>query len=139
MKKSMVRQSILALSALIMLALTPITSNAQDVLSACANDVTKYCSQVKLGHGRLLACLYAHEDKISDACDLVIAEPADQLDWFFSEIRAAIEKCAPDIEKHCARVEAGKGRIYACLKQKHGELGSECKRIVNRVSARLAQ
>ena len=115
----------------------PTASNAQDVLQACADDVRKYCSQVTLGDGRLLACMYAHEDKISNGCDAAIGEAADQLDWFLSGIREAVEKCAGDINKHCSGVEAGQGRIYACLKLKKSELASECKGVVETVSQRL--
>lgn len=112
---------------------------AQDVLKACETDIKKYCSQVKLGDGRLLACMYAHEDKLSAQCDLAIADAADQLDWFLSSVREAIAICAPDIEKHCADVAAGQGRVYACLRIKKDEIGDDCKAVVDEVSARLTQ
>ena len=36
-----------------------------NVMKACETEINTYCSQVTLGEGRLLACFYAHEDKIS--------------------------------------------------------------------------
>ena len=38
------------------------------VVKACENDLKTYCSQVTPGEKRLLACVYAHEDKLSDQC-----------------------------------------------------------------------
>ncbi len=35
---------------------------------ACASDVTRYCPRVKLGDGRLLACLYARLNSVSKTC-----------------------------------------------------------------------
>ncbi len=110
---------------------------AQDVLQACETDIANYCSQVTPGQGRLLACAYAHEDKLSDSCDQAISEAADQLDWFLHEVKTAIETCAVDIEKHCSEVAAGEGRIYRCLKKKKAELDPDCGGVVEEVTARL--
>ena len=128
---------LIAVFAVLLSVASPMASNAQDVLEACSKDVDKFCSQVTIGNGRLLACMYAHEDKISDGCDTAMGEAGDQLDWFLASLRDALEKCAGDINKHCSGVEAGQGRIYACLKLKKSELATECKGIVDQVSQRL--
>ena len=127
-----------AAAALMLLNATSATQ-AQDVLKACEADIKTYCSQVTLGDGRLLACMYAHEDKISPECDVAIADAADQLDWFLSSVREALETCAPDIQKHCADVDAGQGRIYACLRIKKDQIGDDCKAVVDNVTTRLTQ
>jgi len=128
-----------AASAALMLLNATSATQAQDVLKACEADIQTYCSQVTLGDGRLLACMYAHEDKISPECDVAIADAADQLDWFLSSVREALETCAPDIQKHCADVDAGQGRIYACLRIKKDQIGDDCKAVVDNVTARLTQ
>ena len=128
-----------AASAALMLLNATSATQAQDVLKACEADIKAYCSQVTLGDGRLLACMYAHEDKISPECDVAIADAADQLDWFLSSVREALETCAPDIQKHCADVDAGQGRIYACLRIKKDQIGDDCKAVVDNVTARLTQ
>ena len=112
-------------------------AHGQDVIKACEADIKKYCSQVNLGDGRLLACMYAHEDKVTAQCDIAIADAADQLDWFLSRVRTAIAMCASDIEKHCANVEAGQGRIFVCLRLKRSQLSNDCKPVVDRVAERL--
>jgi len=128
-----------AASVALMLLNATSATQAQDVLKACEADIKTYCSQVTLGDGRLLACMYAHEDKISPECDVAIADAADQLDWFLSSVREALETCAPDIQKHCADVDAGQGRIYACLRIKKDQIGDDCKAVVDNVTARLTQ
>lgn len=35
---------------------------------ACASDVTRHCPRVKVGDGRLLACLYARLNSVSKTC-----------------------------------------------------------------------
>ena len=90
-------KAIVRLIAAVTLLSLGTAANSQDVLKACSADIEKYCSQVTLGNGRLLACMYAHEDKISDQCDVAIADAADQLDWFLDRARTAIAQCAPDI------------------------------------------
>jgi len=128
-----------AASAALMLLNATSATQAQDVLKACEADIKTYCSQVTLGDGRLHACMYAHEDKISPECDVAIADAADQLDWFLSSVREALETCAPDIQKHCADVEAGQGRVYACLRIKKDQIGDDCKAVVDNVTTRLTQ
>ena len=35
------------------------------VTKACDKEIKQYCSQVKMGQGRMLSCFYAHEDKLT--------------------------------------------------------------------------
>lgn len=112
---------------------------AQDVLAACSTDIRQYCRNVTLGDGRLLACMYAHEDKVSDPCDAAISEAADQLDWFLDRLRSAVEQCAPDIAKHCASVASGEGRIYRCLQKNRSGITPGCESAVDQVTARLTE
>ena len=39
----------------------------------------------------------------------------------------AEKACRADVEKHCAGVEKGEGRIAQCLKAKEADLSAECK------------
>ena len=42
---------------------------AQSIFESCAKDLETYCGAVTPGNGRTYACIYAHEDKVSDECD----------------------------------------------------------------------
>ena len=50
------------------------------VQKGCATEIEDFCSQVTLGDGRLLACFYAHEDKITGQCQYALYNAAAQLE-----------------------------------------------------------
>lgn len=107
---------------------------AQGVFDACRDELQNYCSQVTLGSGRLFACFYAHEDKLSEACDAAIVDVADQLDMFFEVIRYAAQECGDDIAKHCQGVEFGGGRIYSCLKGSGDQISDACAAVIGQIA-----
>ncbi|HEX5789237.1 MAG TPA: cysteine rich repeat-containing protein, partial [Woeseiaceae bacterium] len=39
------------------------------VVESCQPDLDRYCANVTPGEGRLLYCVAAHQDKISDQCE----------------------------------------------------------------------
>ena len=43
-------------------------SPENNVLKGCASELEQYCSSVAPGAGRILACMKAHEDKLSEQC-----------------------------------------------------------------------
>ncbi len=110
----------------------------ENVRQACSKDAQTFCSRVTPGNGRLVACFYAHEDKISPGCDMAILEAGDKLAWFVDEVRTAVTSCAADIRETCRGMTPGEGRIFQCLRDNQGELSQGCRRVVNRVAARLA-
>jgi hypothetical protein len=123
-----------AFFAVWLMALSPGQATAQRVFEACGEDVANHCEAVTPGNGRIFACLYAHEDKISESCDAVIVDVANQLDLFFELIRYTKQECRADIEKHCMDVEMGGGRIYTCLKSHKAELTSDCSTVVESIN-----
>jgi hypothetical protein len=122
-----------AIFAISIMVLSPGQATAQSVFEACGKDVANHCKAVTPGDGRIFACLYAHEDKISESCDAVIADVADQLDLFFELIRYTNQACRTDIEKHCMGVEMGGGRIYSCLKSNKAVLTSDCSTLIENI------
>lgn len=44
------------------------------VANQCAADIEAYCNDVKMGEGRILACLTANKSDTSDACNQAIAD-----------------------------------------------------------------
>jgi len=92
-------------------------SLAEEVQKACQGDLDKYCSQVTLGDGRGLACLWAHGDKISSSCEYALYDAAAQLERAVNALAFVASECKEDIEKNCASVAAGEGRIIACVKK----------------------
>ena len=110
---------------------------AQSIFESCETELKTYCSQVNPGNGRIIACLYAYEDKLSESCDAATEDHSTLLDWFFETVRYVMEQCADDIQKHCADVVFGGGRIFSCLVEKTASLTDSCKMLVPEMSKRL--
>ncbi len=64
-----------------------------NVMEACETEITAYCSQVTPGEGRLLACFYAHEDKISGRCQYAVYEGAALLEQFAAAVTHVATEC----------------------------------------------
>ena len=123
-----------AFFAVSLMVLSPGRATAQSVFEACGEDVANHCEAVTPGNGRIFACLYAHEDKISKSCDAVVVDVASLLDLFFELIRYTKQECRADIEKHCMDVETGGGRIYSCLNSHQAELTSDCSTVLESIN-----
>jgi len=94
--------------------------------TACGEDVKKFCSTVTPGEGRLIYCMQAHEDKISDGCASTLDEVAYQAEEAADNLREAVNACRGDIEKVCATTEPGQGRLAACLATNKTSVSKGC-------------
>lgn len=120
------------LAAGLALAAAP-TAHATDISTQCETDIATHCGNVAPGNGRILSCLYAHEDLLSEACDRATSESSDLLDYFFHRLRIVIAACSPDIHRHCADVAVGQGRLFSCLAERRAELGADCAELVDEI------
>ena len=98
----------------------------ESFVKGCEKELTKYCSNVTPGEGRILACMYAHKDKLSGRCEFALYDAAAQLQRFISSLTYVINECGEDLDKHCAAVEAGEGRIAKCLLDNKSKLQKRC-------------
>ena len=114
------------------------TVSAAPLHEACSADIRHYCDTVTPGNGRLMACLYAHEDKVTEECDSATDDVGDILDTVFATINDVMSECQPDIEKHCSGVDFGEGRIISCLNANSASLADACKAVVPHVAEDLA-
>ncbi len=110
---------------------------AQSIFESCAKDLATYCGAVTPGNGRTLACIYAHEDKVSDECDAATENASTLLDWFLEKVRYVYDSCADDIQKHCAEAEFGGGHVLSCLVEHSSEVTDACKEVTAEFSGRL--
>lgn len=111
----------------------PTAVNAQSIFASCEADIAKFCPAVTPGHGRLAACLYAHEDQVSPSCDAAIAETADLIDMLFERVRYAKQQCGADVARLCGEVEIGQGRLFSCLYEQKPALSVECLEVIENV------
>ncbi len=101
------------------------------LVSACANDIENYCSQVTPGDGRLLYCMAAHEDKISGQCEYAFYQAASLLEQLSVAIAYFAQECKTEIETLCSDVEIGEGRLLACLDENEEDVGESCKTAIS--------
>jgi len=103
------------------------------VVEGCDVEIEAYCSQVSPGEGRMLACFYAHEDKLSGKCEYALYSAAAQLDQAVSALNYLAGQCENDIVSLCANVEMGEGRILDCLAAQEEAVSAECKAAIAQV------
>lgn len=111
--------------------------SAQDpvstVVKGCETEITQYCSQVSPGDGRLLACFYAHEDKLSGQCQYALYTAAAQLEDAVNALNYLATECRDDILAHCADVQVGEGRVLECLDANAEAVSDSCKQAISDV------
>jgi len=125
----------LLVSSVVFMSAWSFSAQAQEtvvdlVQQGCSAEIEKYCSQVMIGEGRMLACFYAHEDKLSGQCQYALYQAADVLETVVTAMNYVASQCATDIETHCANVQAGEGRILECLESKGDAVSAPCKQAV---------
>ena len=107
---------------------------AQDLIKSvkegCKTELETYCKDVTPGEGRVLACLYAREDKLSGRCEYALYDASVQLDRAVSALSYAANECKADLEKYCAAIKPGEGRLAACLKKNETTLSERCQQAI---------
>ncbi len=86
----------------------------------CADDVKKFCKDVKPGGGRIIRCLEEHQSELSDGCK-------KHAETQKAQMQSHGGPCKADVEKFCKDVKRGGGRIAKCLEGHESELSAECK------------
>ncbi len=94
---------------------------------ACNKELTTFCKGVPQGQGRILACLYAFQDKVSDKCIYALYDASLQLEEAVAAVKFAASQCKDDLQKFCANVEIGQGRALACLNKNDKNVSQACK------------
>lgn len=102
-------------------------------MQGCKTELESYCKDVTPGEGRILACIYAHSDKISGRCEYALYDSAAQLERAVAALAYAVNECGDDLEKYCTAVEAGDGRLLTCLEQHDKNVSGRCKQALKDV------
>ena len=104
------------------------------VAVGCDKELTTYCSNVTPGEGRVLACLFAHSDKLSGQCEFALYDVAVQLERFVAALSYVANECDTDMDKFCAEVAIGEGRILKCLDENASKISARCTQALKDVS-----
>ncbi len=100
---------------------------ADSLKKACNKELTTFCKGVPAGEGRILACLYAFEDKVSDKCIYALYDASVELERAVAALKYAASSCKDDLKKFCADVKPGQGRGLACLGKHDKDVSQGCK------------
>ena len=93
---------------------------------ACQKELSTFCKGVPEGEGRVLACFYAFQDKVSDKCMSALYDASAPLERAVTALKYAASQCKDDLNKFCADVKLGQGRGLACLKKNEKSVSQNC-------------
>ena len=114
----------------ILLVVNPVMAQQgllETVVNGCKQELEKYCSNVTPGEGRLLACLYAYEDKLSGRCEYALYDAASRLERAVTALTYAVNECSADLKQYCSGVASGEGRLLECLQKNDDKVSTRCK------------
>jgi hypothetical protein len=122
----------------LLLAVVSLPASAQKgpvetVMEGCKSELETYCSQVTPGQQRILACFYAHGDKLSPQCSNALYDASVQLETAITALKIVAVGCEAEIDSICADVPAGEGRILQCLKENKSDVGETCTKAMDTV------
>ncbi len=106
----------------------------EKVLDGCSKEFETYCKNVTPGEGRLIACLYAYEDKLSPRCEYALYDAAAQLERALTALSYLANECRDDLRQSCSDVKPGEGRLIDCMAKKKDVLSDRCKNAIKDVT-----
>ena len=136
MKRTMIVLITLTILPLLVNAAIAQQSLVETVANGCKMEIEKYCSQVTPGQGRILACLYAHEDKLSAKCEYALYDAAAQLERAVAALSYVANECNEDLDKFCESIEPGKERLLDCLDKHDKHVSKRCKQAIKDVGVK---
>jgi hypothetical protein len=110
------------------------TDARADLMTACASEISRYCTDVRKGRGRISACLAGQMGQLGAAClPEVQAVGQSRLtpDYvrkiFNPSFRAPLpQACAAPAAQFCPSMTPGEGRVFACLYARSDRIPTDC-------------
>lgn len=99
----------------------------ETVANGCKTEIETYCKAVTPGEGRILACLYAYQDKLSGKCEYALYNAAVRLERAVAALTYVANECEADLAANCSGVKAGEGRLLQCLEKNDAKVSKRCK------------
>jgi hypothetical protein len=104
------------------------------VADGCKKEIDTYCKKVTPGEGRVLACLYAYEDKLSNRCEYALYDAAAQLERAIAALTFLANECRNDLKTFCSNVKPGEGRLIQCIDKNKEKISGRCKQAIKDVA-----
>lgn len=106
----------------------------ETVADGCKKEIDTYCKGVKPGEGRIVACLYAFQDKLSTRCEYALYDAAAQLERAVAALTYLANECKDDLKAFCSDVKPGEGRLLDCIDKNMAKVSGRCKQAIKDVS-----
>ena len=131
-------KNLLAVVVLLSLSLVQASFAANDPLNnelqaaldtfseGCQQELTTFCKDVTPGEGRIIACLYAFQDKVSPSCEYALYDSIGQLDRTLTNLSYAVGECRDDLKAYCSEIKPGEGRLLDCLVSNENRVSNRC-------------
>jgi len=97
------------------------------IQDGCKTELDKYCTKVTPGEGRVLACLFSYQDKLSNRCEYALYDAAAQLERAVAALTYVVNECDEDLENLCSSVVPGEGRLMDCIDKNFANVSGRCK------------
>jgi len=136
MRKRVVLLAVVAMFFVSISSAWAVENVVETVVVGCEKELTTYCKDVTPGEGRVLACLYAFSNKLSGQCEYALYDAAVQLERFVAALSYVANECDADLEKFCANIEVGEGRVLKCLDENSSKISARCTQALEDVSAK---
>jgi hypothetical protein len=107
-------------------AIAPTKGPVEIVEDGCKAELDTYCKSVTQGEGRVLACLYAYSDKLSNRCEYALYEAVSQLQRAVEALSYTATECRDDLKTYCSDVQPGEGRLLQCLDKNKDKVSKRC-------------
>ena len=108
----------------------------ETVKEGCKQELETYCKDVTPGEGRVLACLYAREDKLSSRCEYALYDAAAQLERAVTALTYLANECREDLKTFCSGIKPGEGRLLQCIDKNKEKISSRCKQAIKDVGSK---
>ncbi len=102
------------------------TGLVETAVQDCRKDIETYCSSIRPGEGRLLACLYAHNDQLAPGCAYDLYNAPPDLQQAVEAFVYASRECRDDLAANCALYRYGEGKMLDCINSQRG-LSARCR------------
>lgn len=126
--KALVKISVVLLMVFVMAApALAVDERISDTIAdKCGKELSSFCKDVTPGDGRVLACLYAYNDKLSGSCEYGLVDAAAQLERAVAGLAYLSYECNQELAMFCKNVQLGKGRVIKCLDDNKKDLSARC-------------
>lgn len=132
------RAILIAVLAIPLATMSAAPVQASSLMTACKVDVASLCKGVSEGRGRISACLFAHDNRISGSCKPELAKVTSS-GTFKKMVPASLNSlkgsagdaqlrqvCANDIKSYCGGVGSATDKVLACLYAWSNRIDKSC-------------